>query len=110
MSINVNIYYTGENGNARKFINDMINEGIVDEIRAEPGNVKYDYFIPVDDEETVLLIDAWKDQKALDDHHASEMMSKISKLRDKYDLKMRAERYKSDDEGFSEEDKKFIKN
>ena len=110
MSINVNIYYTGENGNAQRFIKEMINQGIVDEIRAEPGNIKYDYFIPVDDEETVLLIDAWEDQKALDEHHASNMMNKIAKLRDKYDLKMKAERYKSNDEGFSDHDKEFIRN
>lgn len=109
MSINVNIYYTGENGNAKKFIKEMIGEGIVDEIRAEPGNIKYDYFIPIDDEETVLLIDAWKDQEALDEHHASDMMSKISDLRDKYNLTMTAERYKSDEEGFSDDDKKFIR-
>lgn len=31
-------------------------------IKAEPGNLKYDYFIPYDDPETLLLIDSWADQ------------------------------------------------
>ena len=33
--------------------------------RAEAGNLKYEYFFPMDDKETVLLIDNWEDQKAV---------------------------------------------
>ena len=33
--ITVNIYYTGKNGNAKKFADEMISSGIVDAIRAE---------------------------------------------------------------------------
>lgn len=29
MSLTINIYYTGKNGNAKKFINEMITSGIV---------------------------------------------------------------------------------
>ncbi|MCR5783135.1 MAG: antibiotic biosynthesis monooxygenase [Clostridia bacterium] len=43
--------------------------------------------------ETVLLIDQWRDQAALDDHHASSMMTKISELREKYDLHMTVEMF-----------------
>ena len=35
MSFTINIYYTGENGNAKKFAEEMINSGIVDKIRNE---------------------------------------------------------------------------
>lgn len=44
MSIVVNIYYTGRNGNARKFAEEMISKGIIDKIRAEEGNERYEYF------------------------------------------------------------------
>ncbi len=94
MNLIINIYYTGENGSARKFINEMISSGIVDKIRKEEGNLRYEYFFPVDDNETVLLIDKWKNEEALDIHHKSEMMKEIAKLREKYGLKMRVERYK----------------
>ena len=60
MSIVVNIYYSGENGAARKFADEMISSSTVDAIRNETGNIKYDYFLPIDDEETVLLIDSWE--------------------------------------------------
>lgn len=68
MSIVVNIYYSGENGSSRKFAKEMISSGIVDAIRNEAGNIRYDYFFPLDDEETVLLIDSWENQESIDFH------------------------------------------
>lgn len=109
MAITVNIYYTGKNGSAKKFVEDMISSGIVNEIRAESGNLRYEYFFPMDNEETVLLIDSWKDQQSLDKHHATPMMAQIIQLREKYDLHMNVERYISDEAGIPEKDKKFIK-
>lgn len=93
MSITINIYYKGENGSARDFAREMIESGIVDEIKKEPGNIRYNYFFPIDDVETVLLIDTWENQEAIDIHHNSTMMEKIVKLREKYNLHMIVERY-----------------
>ena len=109
MAITVNIYYKGVNGNAKKFTEEMIASGVVDDIRAEEGNIRYEYFFPLEDEETVLLIDSWKDQRSIDIHHASPMMRKIAELREKYDLHMKVERYISDEDGISAADKAFIK-
>jgi len=106
MSITVNIYYTGEKGSARKFAEEMISSGTVEAIRNEKGNIRYDYFYPVEDEKTLLLIDSWEDQEALDVHHGTPMMDTIIQLREKYDLHMKVERYRSEDE-IPEADKKF---
>ena len=105
MSITVNIYYTS--ANARAFAEEMSALGIVDAIRAEDGNLRYEYFFPMNDPETVLLIDSWRDQAALDKHHESSMMAQIAALREKYDLHMKVERYVSADE--RPEDEKFIR-
>ena len=103
--ITVNLYYSGVDGNARKFAAEMEESGTAQKIRSEEGNVRYEYFFPMNDPETVLLIDAWESQEAIDRHHASPMMHTIAELREKYDLHMKAERYLSDelpesDEGF----------
>lgn len=107
--ITVNLYYTGTDGSARDFAGEMVRSGIVSAIRAEDGNLRYEYFFPMDDPETVLLIDQWRDQDAIDVHHASPMMAQIAALREKYDLHMRVERFVSDDAGLPEKDMKFIK-
>lgn len=93
MSITVNIYYKGENGNARKFAEEMTESGLVDKIRAEEGNEKYEYYYPKDDAETVLLIDRWVNEKAIDIHHKSPMMAQIAELRNKYKLRMKVEKF-----------------
>ncbi|MCH3961590.1 MAG: antibiotic biosynthesis monooxygenase [Solobacterium sp.] len=108
MAITVNIYYTGKDGNAEAFAREMTEQGIVEQIRQEEGNLRYAYFFPMDQKDTVLLIDSWKDQSAIDAHHASEMMAKITALRNKYDLHMKVERYVSDDVP-ADTDQKFIR-
>lgn len=94
MSLIVNIYYTGKNGSARKFALEMVSSGIVERVRAEEGNERYEYFFPMDDSETVMLVDRWKNQEALDIHHKSEMMKEIAELRNKYNLSMKVEKFR----------------
>ena len=109
MAITVNIYYTGNRGAARKFAEEMTVSGVMDAIRAEAGNLRYAYFFPMEDPETVLLIDSWRDQQALDAHHASPMMAQIARLREQYDLHMRVERYLSDETPTTSQDEAFIR-
>lgn len=100
--ITLHLFYTGTNGNAIKFAQEMETSGTAELIRQEPGNLRYQYFTPFDDPETVLLIDSWESQEAIDVHHASPMMAEIARLREKYDLHMKAERFVSEEMGTDE--------
>ena len=93
MPITVNIKYTGVDGNALKFAKEMTASGTVAAIRAEEGNLRYEYYLSLDDPETVLLIDSWVSQEAIDRHHATPMMATIAALREKYNLHMTVARY-----------------
>ena len=104
--ITVNLYYKGANGSARAFAEEMESSGIADAIRAEEGNLRYQYFQPLADPETILLIDSWRDQDAIDAHHASPMMAQLAALREKYDLHMTVEKFTSEDIG---DDQRFIR-
>lgn len=104
--ITVNLTYKGENGAARAFAEEMEKSGIADRIRAEEGNLRYQYYLSLDDPETLLLIDSWRDQAAIDRHHSSPQMREIARLREKYDLHMKAERFVSEAPG---EDESFIR-
>ena len=107
MAITVNLRYTGKDGNALKFVEEMLSSGTVELIRAEKGNLRYEYYQSLDDPETVLLIDSWQDQEAIDVHHASPMMKTIAELREKYDLHMSVERYTDFED--NPEDERFIR-
>ncbi len=116
MAITVNLRYTGKKGAAKAFAREMIESGTVEKIRAEKGNLRYEYYLPFsqetdggkDDSETILLIDSWENQEAIDLHHATPMMKTITELREKYDLHMTIERFISD-EKIPEQDKTFIR-
>ena len=107
MSITVNLRYTGTDGNARKFAEEMTASGTAAAIREEAGNLRYEYYQPLEDPETILLIDSWTDQAAIDAHHASPMMATIAALREKYDLHMSVERFVSAEENSA--DARFIR-
>ena len=81
----------------QKFAEEMMATGTVAAIRSEKGNLQYAYFYPAEDPETVLLIDSWESQAAIDEHHHTPMMQTIIALRDKYDLHMKVLRFLSDD-------------
>ena len=106
MSFTMNIYYRGQNGSAKEFAKEMIKSGIVDEIRRNEGNLRYEYFEPLDDKETILLIDSWRDQESLDNHHKSDTMKKIIELRNKYDIHMKVEKYILDE---NSQEEKYIR-
>lgn len=78
MSITVHLYYTGTGGSAQRFAGKWRKAAQRMPVRREAGNLRYDYFISMADPETVLLIDAWEDQAALDRHHGSTMMETIT--------------------------------
>ena len=107
MSITINILYTGKKGNAKKFATEMTKSGIAQKIRKTKGNLRYEYFLPLEDKESVLLIDSWTSQSALDKHHASATMQEIAALREKYDLHMTVKRFIEDNS--NENDDKFIR-
>lgn len=94
----VHLYYTGKNGSARKFVEEMISSGTLEKIRAIEGNIQYEYFYSVDDPETVLLIDSWTGQDAINRHHSSPMMQTIIELREKYEITSRREFYTPSEE------------
>ncbi len=104
--LTIHINYKGDKGAARAFASEMISSGIVDQIRNEKGNLKYEYYFPLEENDTVLLIDSWENQEALDRHHNLPVMKKIMELREKYDLHMKVERYQSIEE---KQDEKYIR-
>ena len=106
--ITMHLYYTGPADKARVCAEQMEAKGIADRIRQQAGNQRYQYFAPLDDPHSILLIDSWTDQTALDIHHASPMMQEILTLRNKYQLTVTAERYTSDQHGITEQDRDFI--
>ena len=73
--------YRGKGGSALLFSREMHESGLMEEIRKEEGNVRYEHYRSLEDPEVLLLVDSWESQEALDLHHASPIMGRIASLR-----------------------------
>ena len=104
--ITILIRYKGKNDNAKKYVEDMLRLGYVDLIRSEEGNLSYQCFFPACEDGSVLLVDSWINQEALDKHHKLPIMKKIIELREKYDLHMEVNKYQ---QIIDDKDKEFIR-
>jgi len=113
MSMMVTIRYSGKGNAAVDFAKEMTESGMLEKIRAEKGNLRYEYFVPLFDdsgngEKTVLLIEQWENRAAIEAHQASHIMETIAKLREKHDIRRNIEFVVSDGDE-PESDKSFIK-
>ncbi len=109
MAITIHLFYRGEGTSALDFAEEMTRSGVVAGIREEEGNLGYDYYRSLSDPSEILLIDRWRDQSAIDAHHASVWMQEIFRLREKYDLHMRVERFEDTEGNLPEQDRDFIR-
>ena len=87
----LHVLYRGEK--AKDFALEMQSGGLRGAVLAEDGCLQYDYFLPVGQENCVLLIEHWRDQAALDAHAAGEPMAKLKALKASHDLTTSIERF-----------------
>ena len=86
----LHVLYRGEK--AADFAAEMEQSGLR-AVLDEEGCMQYDYYLPLAEENCVLLIEHWHDQAALDKHAAGEPMAKLKALKASYDLATTVERF-----------------
>ena len=77
------------------FLNAIRAEGIDAAARSEPGNLQYDYFIPVDRSDDVLLIEKYRDEAAVAAHVRQAHTARLVELKEAYVCDMILEKYES---------------
>ena len=61
----LNVTYLCKPGMRDEFLERIIAEGIGETSRNEAGNIKYDYYLPVDGGDELLLVEKWRDADAI---------------------------------------------
>lgn len=87
----LHVSYHGEK--AKAFADEMQQSGLRAAVLAEEGCMQYDYYLPLAEENCVLLIEHWHDQAALDKHAAGEPMARLKALKAEYGLETGIERF-----------------
>lgn len=91
-SIVLHVYYSGKSGQAKAFAAEM-QEFLRSQVLQEKGCLQYDYFIPLEDDSKILLIEHWEDQNALNAHANGFVMAQLKQIKAKYELNTEIERY-----------------
>ena len=67
-----------------EFLEKIYTEGIDIASRSEEGNIKYDYYTPVDGSDDLLLLEKWRDAEALDAHGRQPHFARLGELKKEF--------------------------
>ena len=89
----LNVTYKCRPGKREAFLNAIQSEGIDLASRLEAGNVKYDYYLPFEDNGDLLLVEHWRDADALAAHGQTPHFLKLGGLKKTFVTETRIERF-----------------
>lgn len=67
-----------------EFLEMIYTEGIDTASRSEEGNIRYDYYTPVDGSDDLLLLEKWRDAEALDAHGRQPHFARLGELKKEF--------------------------
>lgn len=77
----LNVTYKCKPDMREEFLEMIMTEGIDIACRSEEGNIKYDYYIPTDGSDDLLLVEKWQDAKALEQHGTQPHYSRLKEIK-----------------------------
>ncbi|MBQ1632818.1 MAG: antibiotic biosynthesis monooxygenase [Clostridia bacterium] len=89
----LNVTYKCRPGMREEFLEAILREGIDEASRAEAGNLKYDYYLPFDDNGDLLLVEKWRDADALKAHAETPHYAKLRELKPAFVTETAVERF-----------------
>ena len=82
--LTIYVKYTAHAGCREQFLREAVEQGIVTAIRAEDGCIFYDYYLSVQDENVILLLEQWESAEHQRIHMQQPHMVPLMELKDKY--------------------------
>jgi quinol monooxygenase YgiN len=89
----VNVRYTIKPGKRDEFLEKVIQQGIIRKSKEEPGNVKYEYYIPVGSENVLFLMEMWVNSATQIVHGKTEHYQRLQVLKEEYVTDVTIEKY-----------------
>ena len=82
----LNVTYKCKPGAREEFLEMIMANGIDVSSRAEAGNIKYDYYMPVENDDEMLLVEKWADVDAFASHKKQPHFARLGELKPEYVL------------------------
>lgn len=78
----LNVIYTMKPGMRDTFLKEVQDQGILDAVRGEDGCLQYAYYIPAQEDNTLLLVEHWRDREAQQIHQKAPHMARLVKIKE----------------------------
>ena len=78
------VTYTMLPGQRDAFVQMMRESGILDQIRREEGCLDYRYYLPEEEDGTLLLVERWTGPEAQKAHMATSHMARLGQVKAQY--------------------------
>ena len=82
--LGINVTYTMKPGARAAFLEGLAACGVREEVLREDGCLQYDYFLPVEGEDSVLLLEKWTSREAQKVHLTQPHMAKFAALKEQF--------------------------
>lgn len=80
----IHVHYSLKPGKRGEFVDRIKEAGILTATRLEPGNLMYRYTFPEDNENEIILLEAWEDKTAIKEHLKTEQAEELKKIKQVY--------------------------
>lgn len=80
-------------GKARAFFEAVTSSGVAAGVRQEPGNRGYQFYLPLEQNDTLVLIEQWESKAAADAHAFTDNVVKMGQLKPEYVVESSVVRY-----------------
>ena len=89
----LHVYYHCQPGMSLAFVQALKTSGLQAMVQAEDGCIQYDYHISCEEDDTVVLLEKWRDAAALEKHLTQPHMDAIRATKEQYVEEARVEKY-----------------
>lgn len=80
----IQVTYTMRSGQREAFVRRIRETGILDAIRGEEGCLGYSYYLPEEEDGTLLLVEKWTDAQAQKAHLETPHMKQMAAFKPEY--------------------------
>ncbi len=89
----VNVRYHIHKGKRNEFYNQVKEQNIIQLSKEEPGNYKYDYYVPQDADDDLCIMELWINEQAQKLHGLTEQYKKLTILKQEYVESVELQKY-----------------
>ena len=88
-----NVFYKMAPGTRDGFLKDLLDNKIAEQSKSVKGCIQYQYMVPVDDPDLLVLMEKWESEDARQVHMAAPHFKKIQELKGDRVIGWEAEEY-----------------